>query len=79
MEVPVVGSDEVGMPEMVRPEWGRLVPPRDAGALADAIAELLALPAGRRAEMGRKGREFVVSSFSIQAEARKLADLLEQR
>jgi glycosyltransferase involved in cell wall biosynthesis len=78
MEVPVVGSDEVGMPEMVRDEWGRLVPPRDAGALAGAIAELLALPPQERAAMGRRGREFVVRNFSVRDEALKLIGIVER-
>jgi glycosyltransferase involved in cell wall biosynthesis len=78
MEIPVVGSDEVGMPEMVRDEWGRLVPPRDAAALASAIEELLALPPQERAAMGRRGREFVVRNFSIRDEALKLIGLLER-
>jgi colanic acid/amylovoran biosynthesis glycosyltransferase len=78
MEVPVVGSDEVGMPEMVHADWGRLVPPRDAGALAEAIRELLALPAQQRAEMGKRGREFVVRNFSVRGEAQKLHGLLER-
>src|SRR5204862_7524527 len=51
MEIPVVGSDEVGMPEVVRDEWGRLVPPHDAEALAEAIRGLLALPPEERAAM----------------------------
>jgi glycosyltransferase involved in cell wall biosynthesis len=78
MEVPVVGSDEVAMSEMVRPEWGRLVPPRDTGALAGAIAELLALTPEQRAEMGRRGREFVLANYSVDDEARKLAELIER-
>jgi glycosyltransferase involved in cell wall biosynthesis len=77
MEVPVVGSDAVGMPEMVRPEWGTLVPPRDAPALAAAIRDLLALPADQRAAMGCAGRAFVVENFAIEAEARKLAALID--
>ncbi len=28
MEVPVVASDEVGLPELVRDGWGRLLPAR---------------------------------------------------
>jgi glycosyltransferase involved in cell wall biosynthesis len=78
MEVPVVGSDEVGMPEMVRDEWGRLVPPRDAEALAGAIAGLLALPPQERATMGRRGREFVVRNFSVRDEALKLIGVVER-
>jgi glycosyltransferase involved in cell wall biosynthesis len=78
MEVPVVGSDEVGMPEVVQGDWGRLVPPRDAGALAEAIRELLELPGEQRAEMGRRGREFVVRNFSVRGEAQKLQGLIER-
>jgi glycosyltransferase involved in cell wall biosynthesis len=78
MEVPVVGSDEVGMPEMVQGGWGRLVPPRDASALADAMRELLDLPAQERAAMGRSGRDFVASRFSVRDEALKLIGLIER-
>ena len=78
MELPVVGSDEVGMPEMVREEWGKLVPPRDAAALAAAIEELLALPAAEREEMGRRAREFVARNFSIRDQALKLIGLMER-
>lgn len=78
MEVPVVGSDEVGLPEVVHDGWGRLVPPRDADALAGAIRELLALPADERAAMGKSGREFVARNFSIRDEALKLIGLLER-
>jgi glycosyltransferase involved in cell wall biosynthesis len=78
MGVPVVGSDEVGMPEMVRSDWGRLVPPRDSRALAEAIAGLLALAPEERAAMGRRGREFVARSFSIRGEAQKLIGLIER-
>jgi len=77
MEVPVVASDEVGLPEVVREDWGRLVPPGDSGALADAITEMLALPADRRAAMGRAGRDFVLARFDTQAQARRLEELIE--
>jgi glycosyltransferase involved in cell wall biosynthesis len=78
MEIPVVGSDEVGMPEMVQSEWGKLVPPRDAGALAGAIRELLDLPVEQRAEMGRRGREYIVRNFSVRGEAQKLEGLIDR-
>jgi glycosyltransferase involved in cell wall biosynthesis len=76
MEVPVVASDEVGLPELVRPAFGRLVPPGDPVALAGAIEELLALPAKRRAEMGAAGRAFVLEHCDVMHETQRLADLM---
>lgn len=73
MEVPVVASDEVGLPELVRPEWGRLVPPGDAEALADAVRELVSLRVEERMRMGRAGREWVIERCSPAREAAKLA------
>jgi glycosyltransferase involved in cell wall biosynthesis len=78
MEIPVVGSDEVGMPEMVQDGWGKLVPPRDAEALAAAIAELLALPAHERTVMGQRGREYVTRNYSLRGEALKMIGILER-
>jgi colanic acid/amylovoran biosynthesis glycosyltransferase len=79
MEVPVVASDEVGLPEVVKPGWGRLVPPGDAAALASAIEELLALPAGRREQMGRAGRAFVREHCSLRRETERLAEMIAAR
>jgi glycosyltransferase involved in cell wall biosynthesis/GT2 family glycosyltransferase len=76
MEVPVVATDEVGLAELVRPEWGRLVPPGDDRALAAAIAELLAMSPDERAAMGRAGREFVLEHCDLGREAQRLADLI---
>jgi glycosyltransferase involved in cell wall biosynthesis len=78
MEIPVVGSDAVGMPEMVREGWGRLVPPGDPELLARSIRELLALPADQRAAMGRRGREFVERNFTLRDQALKLIGLIER-
>jgi glycosyltransferase involved in cell wall biosynthesis len=76
MEVPVVASDAVGLPELVAPEWGRLVPSGDPGALAAAIAELLALSPEQRAEMGAAGRTHVLAHCDVETEAAKLAGLV---
>ena len=78
MEVPVVGSDEVGMPEMVDPSWGLLVPPRDHRALAAAIKEILERGAPTRAEMGRRGREFVERECDVGTETARLVGWLEK-
>jgi len=74
MEIPVVASDEVGLPEVVRPEWGRLVPPGDPAALAAALDELLSLAPEERAAMGRRGREFVAERCNVAVETARLAD-----
>lgn len=76
MEVPVVASDEVGLPELVREDWGKLVPPGNPKALAEGIRELLDLPPDRRAEMGRSGRVFVSEFANVRRETDKLAALI---
>lgn len=38
---PVVATDAGGIPELLNDECGRLVPPRDSSALADALASVL--------------------------------------
>jgi colanic acid/amylovoran biosynthesis glycosyltransferase len=76
MELPVVATDEVGLPELVRPEFGRLVPPGEPASLARAIAEVLGLGADERAAMGARGRAWVAEHASIDRETRKLAGLI---
>jgi len=76
MEVPVVASDEVGLPELVNEEWGRLVPPGDPVALAGAIEEVLSLPLEERIRMGRTGREWVLAACSLERETARLAALI---
>jgi glycosyltransferase involved in cell wall biosynthesis len=77
MEIPVVASNEVGLPELVEADWGRLVAPGDPQALAAAIEELLALAPERRAAMGAAGRAHVLAHCDVRAETAKLAELVE--
>ena len=77
MEIPVVCTREVGLPELVQDAWGRLVPPHDPASLAAALREILALPAEERIAMGRAGRAFVSEHCNIETEARKLLALID--
>jgi len=63
MELPVVATRVHGIPDVVEDGVsGLLVPPRDTGALAEAIARL-ALDAELRATMGRAGRALVEARY----------------
>ncbi len=77
MEVPVVVTDEVGLPELARPEFARVVPPGDPAALASALAELLDMPVEERAAMGAAGRAYVIEHANVARETARLSTLLE--
>ena len=63
--LPVVSTTTGSIPDVVTDgESGYIVQPRDADALADRIGRLLADPE-LRASMGRRGRQTVERSFSI--------------
>jgi glycosyltransferase involved in cell wall biosynthesis len=76
LELVVAASDEVGLPEVVRPPWGRLAAPADPASLAAAIEELLALGREERAAAGRAGREWVREHADVDREASRLAVLV---
>ena len=66
---PVVGFDVGGIPEFVRSnETGFLVPPADVRKLAEAIEALLS-NRELRDRMGRRGRESVLQSYTLEGMA----------
>ncbi len=73
--VPVVGSDVVAIPEMLRDGCGVLVPPDDPEALAAALLDLHADPGKRRA-IATAARARVRERFTMQGEVAKLDRLL---
>ena len=73
---PVVASDVAGIPELLDGgACGVLVPPREPGRLADAIAGLLA-DDGRRRDLARAGRTFAEATFDMWRNGSRLAGIL---
>ena len=68
--VPCVTTD-VGDCAWVVGDTGKVVPPRSPLDLADAVTELISLPAPEREQLGSRARDRVVSEFSV---ARMAAD-----
>lgn len=62
--LPVVVTRVGGTPEVVTPDCGMLVPPRDPRAIADALLRL-GNDARLRAELGRAARARVEAQFSL--------------
>ncbi|MDF2231621.1 glycosyltransferase [Albimonas sp. CAU 1670] len=74
--LPVVATQVAGVSELVADgRSGRVVPPGDAEALAEALDALLSDPA-LRARMGAEGIATVAADFDLDAEAARLATLI---
>jgi len=77
-ERPVVASAVSSVPEIVVDgETGRLVPPDDPEALAEAIADLLEHPA-RASSMGAAGRARALAEFSVERMAERTAGVYDE-
>ena len=75
LEKPVVATRVGGIPEVIEDgKTGLLVPPRDPGALADAILAVLSNPALAKT-LGKNGREVVCARFSAERMVRKTEQL----
>ncbi len=57
---PIVFSAKAGNDPVAEADCGITVPPGDAAAIAEAVRNLAALPAGERSAMGASGREFIL-------------------
>jgi glycosyltransferase involved in cell wall biosynthesis len=74
---PVISYDIDGAREVVIPETGILLPPRDLAGLKRAILDLASQPATRDA-MGREGRRRFADQFRHETMARELRSLYER-
>lgn len=73
LELPVLSTDALGIPELISPDRGRLVEPGDPEALAAGIEELLALGEGERVALGRAGAQWVRAHCDVRRETARLA------
>ena len=72
---PVVGTESGGTPEVVKEgENGFLVPPKNAQAMASAMMRLLGSPTEAK-QMGERGRQKILSGFTIETHTRKIEHL----
>ncbi|MFM2390433.1 MAG: hypothetical protein RLZZ437_1988, partial [Pseudomonadota bacterium] len=76
---PIIATSIAGVPELVTPDVGWLVPAGDAQALAGAIATLAATPPETLASMGSAARARVIARHDIDTEAEKLTTLFASR
>ena len=77
--LPVVAGDSGGAPETVlEGETGNVVAGRDLGGITDAVADLLIDPR-MAAQMGARGREWVMEHWRWDTLAARLSELLTPR
>lgn len=77
LEKPVVATAVGGIPELVIDGiTGYLVPPNDANALAEALC-MLGVDVSRREIFGRRGRERILSSFTIADNVEALMEVFD--
>jgi len=76
---PVVATRVGGTPELVKDGInGRLVPPGDPGALAEAMIEVMSVPVSRRRAMGASGLAVVAERHSPAVVDRHWLQLLDE-
>lgn len=76
MELLVVASDEVGLPECVLAPWGFLSAPGDAHELAHALRAALALGEAERRAAGAAARAWVVEHADVDRETARMAEVI---
>ncbi len=74
---PCVGSDVGGIPDVINPEVGRLVPPAEPIQLADAITGILQDPDLWEA-LHQRSRNYIVNNFSWQKISKELLVLYRE-
>lgn len=73
--VPCAVTD-VGDSAWLAGDHGRVVPPRDPAALAEAILGLLRMPDGARRDLGTASRQHIAQNFSLDSVVDRFTNLL---
>lgn len=76
---PVLVSDQVAVHPLVASAGAGAVCRTEAESVAAALRNLLALGAGGRCEMGRRGRSLFESEFAMQQVARRILSLFKEK
>ena len=75
LKLPIVTTDMPGCRETVRDGWnGFLIPPRNSGAIEQALNRLLVSPEERR-RMGQNSLQLVRDRFELSIVSREYADV----
>jgi glycosyltransferase involved in cell wall biosynthesis len=77
MEKPVVATNVGGLPELITPETGLLVPTGCPDELGDAIKSVI-IDRNRGIEMGIRGRERAVALFSLDRYVEQMKQVFEE-
>jgi glycosyltransferase involved in cell wall biosynthesis len=77
MEKPVIATNVGGLPELITPETGLLVPVGCPDELGNAMNSLLIDPS-RGIEMGRLGRERAIELFSLDQYVQRMIGVFEE-
>jgi glycosyltransferase involved in cell wall biosynthesis len=75
--IPAVVTD-VGDAALLVGDTGKVVPPKNPGALGNAWGDLLALPAEKRQQMGQAARRRIQQHYSLETIAGKYRALWEE-
>jgi len=76
--LPIIASNAGGLSDKINPSNGRLCPPGEAIALAEAISEVAALTPEERRAMGLASRVVVEQAYTWPQVALRLSNLFEQ-
>ncbi len=75
MGLPIISTEFMGIPEMVDPTCGTLIPPKNREALQQALFQLWEKPESKRLRMGENGRKKLIDNFSINKQIHDLRSL----